>query len=177
MTVQGKCSKHRSSQTLTMCCCGNGGQPRRETGASGEPAEGVLHPPAPLLLGGVPDSPRSGSGMSLCRVMGLPAVSRELPQLALTWALPHLSAGHVACPTPRSCSGCLWDTPCHTPPPRGIPGWWSYLPCSATGLLAGHALPTVAPAPGVRGTWVVRLLWCSLRGQGDGSNTCASGGF
>lgn len=144
---------------------GNGGQPRRETGASGEPAEGALHPPAPLLLGGVPDSPRSGSGMSLCRVTGLPAVSRELPQLALTWALPHLSAGHVASPTPGSRSGCLWDTPCRTPPPRGIPGWWLYLPCSATGLLAGHAPPTVAPAPGVRGTWVVRLLWAHCVGR------------
>lgn len=95
-----------------MCCCGDGGQPRRETGASEEPAEGALHPPAPLPLGGVPDSPCSGSGMSLCIVMGLPAVSRELPQLALTWAFltsllatlpaPHLGAALGASGTPHA---------------------------------------------------------------------------
>lgn len=131
-----------------------------------------------------PASARGCSGQSPLRLWdvplqshGLPAVSRELSRLGLTWAFPHLSAGHVACPTPGSRSGCLWDTPCCTPPPRGILRWWSYLPRSAMGLLAGRAPPTFAPAPGIRGTWVVRLLWCSLRGQGDGSNTFPSGGF
>lgn len=162
----GQVFQTQTSQTLTMCCCGNGGQPRREVGASGEPAQGALRPPAPLPLGGVRTVPT--------RLRDAPLQSRGClwppgSRLGWPWGLPGLSAGHVACSTPGSRSGCVWDTLRLTPPPRGI-----------LALPRGCQLATLPPPSlqlrevGGPGPCVsCDIHWVSS----EGSNTCARGGL
>lgn len=161
--VPGQCRQvfqTQTSQTLTMCCCGNGGQPGGRSGPQ-ESQPRVPQPPAPSSCLGL-DSP--------CQAPGCPAAESAacgLQGWATRLALGPSRPSEPRCLLPAgSRSGCGLGHP----RPHALPVG------SAATAVSGRAPPAVAPAPGGRGPGP--CVSCGVHWVGsEGSSTCARGGF